>query len=231
MLIKPYYIYRHIRPDKDEVFYIGKGKYRRGWSPERAESKYGRNKLWHNVVNKNNGNYTIDVMMEFSDPRECSAKEIELISFYGRKNLKAGTLVNLTDGGERECGYITTEETKQKLSKIFSGANHPNYGKKLSAETCRRKSISLSGANHFLSGKTLPKEWVENIRKTKIGKLNPMYDKKGRLHHGAKKVIDIENNIIYQSLTEAAKINGYKLQTLGNMLTGSRKNSTNLRYL
>ena len=54
-----YFLYRHIRPDTNQVFYIGTGKKReRAMSTlERATSKRNRNKYWANIVNKNNGNY------------------------------------------------------------------------------------------------------------------------------------------------------------------------------
>lgn len=52
-------LYRHVRPDKDEVFYIGIGK-----NEKRAYSKVNRNKYWHNIVSKNNGIYDIEILFE-----------------------------------------------------------------------------------------------------------------------------------------------------------------------
>jgi len=40
-------VYRHIRKDTNEIFYIGIGK-----SIKRMISKNYRNKHWHNIVNK-----------------------------------------------------------------------------------------------------------------------------------------------------------------------------------
>lgn len=41
-----FYVYRHIRRDTGEVFYIGKG------FKNRAYSFLNRNPYWHNIVNK-----------------------------------------------------------------------------------------------------------------------------------------------------------------------------------
>jgi hypothetical protein len=41
------YIYKHIRKDTNEVFYIGIAK-----QSYRLYSKFGRNKHWNNIVNK-----------------------------------------------------------------------------------------------------------------------------------------------------------------------------------
>lgn len=40
-----YYLYRHIRLDTGNVFYVGIGTGRRAWKKE------NRNKHWHNIVN------------------------------------------------------------------------------------------------------------------------------------------------------------------------------------
>ena len=50
-----YYLYRHIRLDKDEPFYIGIGKKRENFNTynqefERAYSRSHRNKHWKNIV-------------------------------------------------------------------------------------------------------------------------------------------------------------------------------------
>lgn len=47
----------------------------------------------------------------------------------------------------------------------------------------------------------------------------------------SKKVICLDTNIIYDSISDAAKELGYKKSTLIHYLIGSRKNKTSLRYL
>lgn len=85
-------VYQHLKPS-GEVFYIGIGI-----SKKRAYSKYGRNKHWSNTVNK----YGYEVQILTNNINYEFAKEIEknLISYYRRKDLERGKLVNMTDGGE-----------------------------------------------------------------------------------------------------------------------------------
>jgi hypothetical protein len=86
-------VYTHIRKDNNTVFYVGVGS-----TEERAFDTRSRNRYWKHVVNK----YGYDVVITHKDIIIEEALSIEkyLISFYGRKDLGLGGLVNMTDGGE-----------------------------------------------------------------------------------------------------------------------------------
>jgi len=227
MSIAPFYIYRHIRPDTNEVFYIGKGNTFSKSHSNRAYEKHRRNKWWQNIVSKNNGEYKVEIIFECETEAEVNKKEIEFIELYGRKDLGKGTLVNLTDGADGSIGVIVSDKTRLKLSEKFSGKNHPNFGKKLSEETCKKKSEAMKNSDKNLKGKKLPDWWKDKIRQTKIGKYNPMFGKKSHL---AKSVIDTETGIVYNSIMEAAKSTPYQFQYVSAMLNGTKNNKTNLRY-
>lgn len=100
-----YYLYRHIRLDKNVPFYIGvgtKGK-RQSWVTSaiyhRAYEKSGRNQLWHNIVNRSA--YEVEIVLESDDIEFIKSKENEFISLYGRINERGeGLLSNMTDGGD-----------------------------------------------------------------------------------------------------------------------------------
>ena len=94
------YIYRHIRLDKNEPFYIGigsddEGKYKRAYGGD-------RNNHWNNIVK--NFPYDVEILLDDLSWEEACEKEKEFIQLYGRKDLGNGTLVNLTDGGEGTLG-------------------------------------------------------------------------------------------------------------------------------
>ena len=108
MLDATYYIYRHIRPDTNEVFYIGKGNMKTKNHGVRHLEKQGRNTWWKRIVDKNNGVYTSEIVCYCDTEEEVNQKEIELISFYGRKDLGKGTLCNLTDGADGSTGVIVS---------------------------------------------------------------------------------------------------------------------------
>ena len=110
------YLYRHVRIDKNEPFYIGIGsddKYRR------AEAKKGRNKFWKSIVSKTD--YTIEIILDDISFEQAKEKEKEFIALYGRRDLGTGSLVNLTDGGDGTVGVIRTEEWKRKQSLKLKG--------------------------------------------------------------------------------------------------------------
>ena len=98
-------VYKHIRLDSNQVFYIGVGK-----TDKRPYSKVYRNKHWHNVVNK--AGYSVEIILNNLTWEEALQKERELIKEYGRLDNKTGILVNMTDGGEGVNGYKHTEEWK-----------------------------------------------------------------------------------------------------------------------
>jgi len=52
----------------------------------------------------------------------------------------------------------------------------------------------------------------------------------GKVSHQAKKVIDIETGIEYNSIMESAKSTPYQFQYVSAMLNGTKKNKTNLIY-
>ena len=224
-----FYIYKHIRPDTKEVFYIGKGNTSKNSHEERYKTSSGRNKMWRSIVAKNNGVFMPEIICYCDTEEEVNKLEIEYISKYGRF-INGGTLCNMTDGGDGSVGLIISEETRNKLRKRFSGERHPNYGKKLSKETCLKKSESMKKSDKNLKGKKLPDWWKDKIRDTKYGEQNPMFGRTGEKHPNSKKVIDISTGVIYNSVKEAAESNGIKMKTLYNFLSGHRPNKTTLKF-
>jgi hypothetical protein len=105
------YLYRHIRLDKNEPFYIGIGS---DSDFKRAYSLKDRNQYWHNIVNKSL--YEVEILIDNIDWKFACEKEKEFIKLYGRKDLKKGTLVNLTDGGDGVYGLKFSNESKNKMS-------------------------------------------------------------------------------------------------------------------
>ena len=99
-------VYKHIRKDTNEVFYIGIG------SIKRAHSTKGRNQYWYNIVNK--AGYEVVIIKEGLSWEEACIEEIKLIKEYGRKDLNTGPLTNMTDGGDGSPNVIQTEEKKAK---------------------------------------------------------------------------------------------------------------------
>lgn len=123
-----HYLYRHIRPDTGQPFYIGIGtksltKVVSTIKAEfaRAHSYTSRGDVWNKIYELNNRQFDIEILMESDDYEFIKQKEIELIKLYGRKNLNTGILANLTDGGDGVLGQVMSEETRNKISKSKTG--------------------------------------------------------------------------------------------------------------
>lgn len=105
------YLYRHIRLDRNQPFYIGIGS---DDSYKRAYDKRSRSKYWKSVINKTD--YEVEILMEDLTWEEACEKEKEFISLYGRADLGTGILCNLTEGGEGVLGMKHSEETRKKIA-------------------------------------------------------------------------------------------------------------------
>jgi hypothetical protein len=177
-----YYLYRHIRLDKNEPFYIGIGTKEHisisdRTTYRRAYTKRGRGSIWNNIVNKTD--YKIEILFETNDYEFIKQKEIRFISLYGRKNLNLGPLANLTNGGDGSLGRIKTKEEIQKISNSLKGrprVPHTEESKKLMSDV--QKSIAKKGIRKSISTEF----------------------KKSMLPHNTKKVIDLDTNIEYPSI-------------------------------
>jgi len=153
-------VYKHIRLDKEEVFYIGIGKNR-----SRAyNSSKGRSVYWKNIVAKTE--YQVDILFEDLSWEEACEKEKELITLYGRRDLGLGTLVNLTDGGEGSINLA--DSIKDSISTKI---------KALWTEDKRReRSLSIVGNTYAKGPRT--EETKQKMRKPKSTTANMRIPKK-----------------------------------------------------
>lgn len=129
-----YYIYFHINPLKNEIFYVGKG------CNKRAFSKNGRNDFWKKIVNKYG--YIIDIVEENLTEEESLEREIFYITKIGRRDLGLGPLVNLTNGGEG-CQMIS-ELTKNKISKSNKGRIYTDEYKSNMSKVQKNRLLNMN---------------------------------------------------------------------------------------
>lgn len=154
------YLYRHIRLDKNEPFYIGisDNKYR-------ASTKRKRNPIWKHIVSKTD--YEIEVLIDDLTWDEACRKEKEFIGLYGRIDIKTGCLANMTSGGDGTIGrkYIPSERHRQNLSKSSLGKKMSESAKKKMGD--KQKLVILQ---YDLHGNFI-REWDGVIDATKaVGK-------------------------------------------------------------
>lgn len=110
-------VYRHIKKDNLQPFYIGIGK-----EEKRAYNfhKNKRSKFWNRVYNKYG--CIVEILAEDISWEDACELEMFLISEYGRIDNKTGVLVNMTDGGEGFTGSHS-DESKKKMSISGKGKN------------------------------------------------------------------------------------------------------------
>lgn len=199
-------VYIHKRKDTGEVFYVGFGVISRPYRD------IDRNKYWHNIVAK--CGYDVDILFFNLTRKEAIAKEIELIAYYGRKDLGKGTLVNMTDGGEGGMGCICTDENRAKKKLA------PGYwiGKTRSEEACENMSLAKLGTKR--SERT----------KSKIRLSMKIKYKDGIPHIPTKAIVCINTGVAYKSVTEAAKSLGLFKTNICGVLKGKKEAVGHKKY-
>lgn len=131
-----FYVYEHIRPDTNQVFYVGKG------SGNRLNAKHGRNTYWHHVVNKNNG-FIAKKLLEIDDEEFAFFVEEEVIDLYKKRGIK---LVNLTDGGEgASFGEKNPKYNYNSLRQKRLRGEIPHIPKEIMQENMRKNHWSKTG--------------------------------------------------------------------------------------
>jgi hypothetical protein len=137
-----WYVYRHIRLDKNEPFYIGIGN-KKNYARAYQTNPDRRNEIWKKIFIKTD--IEIEIILDNLTKSQASEKEKEFIKLYGRKDLDTGSLTNMTDGGDGVWNCLRSKETKEILRQQKLGNKNPMFGKSQSYETKLKRSKSLTG--------------------------------------------------------------------------------------
>ena len=238
------YVYRHIRVDKNEVFYIGIGS---DSDYYRANKFSERNEIWNRIKEKTE--VIVEIVCDNIDWEFACELEKELIKKYGRINNKTGILSNMTDGGEGTLNKIISEETRHLLGK-------GNRGKKRTEESRLKQSESTKGIKkpkehgekirQYRTGKKMSEEsklkisenskgrssWNKGLTFSDESKLRMSISKKGKKKSGdnpnSKMVINMLNGIYYETLKDAANSIG---MGYSNFKQKIKQNKINFKYV
>jgi hypothetical protein len=158
-----FYVYEHWRLDRDECFYVGKGRGGRAYS-----TKY-RNRHHQAIVAKlsrTGSAFEVRIVASGLSEPEAFLLERERIVFWRSTGVD---LTNLTDGGEGISGFRLSDETKKKLSEIAKKRGAPKLtkeqqekvsnwhrGRKRSLETCQKISQAKKGKSSTTKGRPSP---------------------------------------------------------------------------
>jgi len=206
-------LYRHIRLDKNEPFYIGVGK-----TVKRAYTVKRRNKHWHNVYNTTP--IEVEILFENLTVEEAFEKEAEFIKLYGRRDLGLGSLVNMTDGGVGTLNHSpeTIQSIKTKLT-----------GRKVSIESAKKSAISRTGLKRNQSTKVKISLKLKGKPKSEIHKLALSNSRVGKRGNNMTPVRQYtrENDFVaqYESQLTASKTTGINLGSINNNLKNLTKSA------
>lgn len=230
-----YTVYIHKNKLNNKV-YIGitkrKPKYR--WN----NGKGYYNQMFKNAIDKYGwDNFEHIILFENLSQKEAELKEIELINYYKSNQRKFGynianggntigkhseatklkmsnshkgikspdevklKLLKANKGNKYRLGSHQTEEAKRKISEANKG-NKYSFGRIISEKT--RKKISIANKNKHYSLKTEFKKGVPNISRMR-------------------KVLCIETEIVYDSMTSASKDTNISLANIQSVCLGKSK--------
>lgn len=179
------YVYRHIRLDKNEPFYIGIGadeNYKRA----HERSVHRRSEIWTKIARKTE--FLVEILIDDVDVDTAKAKEMEFIKLYGRKNLGTGPLCNLTDGGDGLINIVFTEQHRQRLSAANKGRVYSLERRQRMSEQRKNNPIvyteeirkKLSESHKGIK----PAPHLIKLLKERTGEKNPMYGKRNYNYMG-----------------------------------------------
>ncbi len=206
-----HFLYRHIRLDKNEPFYIGIGTKQSTYAAfktehKRAFEKERENDIWTKIVAKTD--YEVEILLESDDYEFIKQKEKEFIKLYGRINLETGILSNLTDGGD---GVVGIKHSEAMLAKMRVPKNKPAYNRKAVIDTLTLKTFdhSKEAAEVFSMKASSLKSMLNGSCKNSTTLLY-LDDYKGETVQPEitgynKKVIDLKTSKVYNSVRDCSK--------------------------
>lgn len=127
-----FYVYEHWRLDRDECFYVGKGK------GSRAYSMKNRNRHHQAIcakLNRIGSAFEVRIVASALSEEEAFELECERIAFWRESGCD---LTNLTNGGEGPSGLVHTQETKELWSR-------QRKDQVISEDGRKKRSLALKG--------------------------------------------------------------------------------------
>ena len=220
-----YYLYVHITPNNKYYIGITKVKPINRWKNGKG---YSNSPYFYNAIQKYGwDNIKHIVLLENLSKEVACECEKYLIAKYKTNSHDYG--YNVCSGGEGTNGYHHTEEYKDRLR------HRPisNSQKQDIAETVRKRWKEGAYVNRKHTqipwNKGLTKDdprVAKSVRKvgefhhTEEAKLKMSKSHKGKPAHNRKRVLCVETDVIYESVSEATKQTG-----INNISKSARKNS------
>ena len=167
MMGNHFYVYEHWRLDRDECFYVGKG---RGGRAYNIQNRNQHHKAIVAKLNRIGSAFEVKMVATGLDEQEAFKLERTRIQFWRNAGVD---IANFTDGGEGLSGHKFSAAHKEKLSLAHKGRPLQNEHKlKLSISTKGRKKTTEAIARSAASrkGKKATDEARKNMSLAHKGK-------------------------------------------------------------
>lgn len=215
--MKKYYIYAHIRKDKNTIFYIGKG------SGNRSYFKSNRSLFWKRVTDK----YGYEVVILLDNLTEEKAYEAEIL-FIAAEKLKGNCEANFTNGGDGvrvdKRWWNDKIANSQRGKKRARGKENKNYKDIITGEGLielyinQKKSTTEIAKSYGITYATI---W------NRLKSYNIPIRSAGRIRS---KIICINDEKIHESLSSAARFYGVFRENIKKVLSGKYQHTNNLKF-
>lgn len=177
------------------------------------------------------GSFTPDVLCEVDTEEEADEAERYFIAMYMSDDPAHG--YNLESGGRNKATHSaeTVSILSEKAKKRYEDpTNNPMYGKRHSEETRAKMRNAKLGENNPMYGKPRT-ERQKKYCCTTGKKLNLSYEQRRALgdrmrqvaKNNVKRVMCVEDGIIFESVSDAAKHYGVSKSTMSGCLSGYQK--------
>ena len=220
-----HYLYRHIRLDTNEVFYIGVGTKTRQDLFFTLKSEYyraydlkKRNSIWKRIAVKTD--IKVEILFENEDLSFIQQKEKEFIILYGRICNNTGSLANLAEGGDSQS-YNMNVKVKQltldnELIKIWDQLKdiekELGYLKTNIVKCCRKKQLTAYGYKWEYADNTE----YDNVYPTTARK-------KSQNNRVGIYVTNSTETILFRTIGEVAERYGYHRSTIQAYINNKRQ--------
>jgi hypothetical protein len=220
-----HYLYKHIRLDTNDIFYIGVGTKTRQNTFLTIKSEFyraydfkKRNEIWKRITAKTK--IRVEILFESDDLSFIQQKEKELISIYGRLSDRTGKLANLAEGGDSQS-FNMNIRIKQltldsKIVKIWNQLKdiekELGYLKTNIVKCCRKKQLTAYGYKwEYLDNSSYDNVYPTTARKKSQNNRVGIY------------VTDGTETYVFRTIGEVAERYGYHRSTIQAYMTNKRQ--------
>lgn len=220
-----HYLYRHIRLDTNQVFYVGLGTKTRQDKFFTIKSEFyraydfkKRNTVWKRIAAKTN--IRVEILFESNDLSFIQQKEKEFISMYGRLVNDTGSLANLAEGGNSQTYNMNVKvkqltlnnETVRIWDQLKDIEKELGYLKTNIVKCCRKKQLTAYGykweyANNNVYNDTYPSTARKKSQNNRVG----IYVTNGT------------ETLLFRTIAEVAKKYGYHRSTIQAYISNKRQ--------